>query len=61
MTTDKDTPVTATESHVPVQQSTEANTTIQYQWSPVSAMAANGTNRNGFTEPHNQSVGILGR
>jgi hypothetical protein len=42
-------------------QSTEANTTIQYQWSPVSAVAASGSSQRIVGEPHNKSVVILSR
>lgn len=44
-----------------VKQSTEANTTMQYQWSPVTAVSANGSNNSTIAEAQNRSVVVLAR
>lgn len=54
-------PVLAAGGQMTIQQSTEANTMTQYQWSPVSAVSANGSNQGSIADPQNRSVVILSR
>jgi hypothetical protein len=54
-------PVLATPEQQSAQHSTESNTIIQYQCSPVSAMAANRASQTSSATPHNQSTALLSR